>query len=250
MRRNAIPEIHLLNPNAVIHQVPIPGHLPCLVVDDFLLEPERMVAWAGGERAAFAHEGGNYFPGPEVNMPSDVTASLAQFFMLHVRRMLGARRTLETTCRLSMVTKAPSQLMPLQRICHRDIMVGRRKVNPDSEGIAACVLYLFKDSALGGTSFYTPSKPPQQIEALIRRAMTATSAEFAEILGAAPGYMNASNAYFEQVCHIPAAFNRAIFYDGSIFHSAQITAPDRLSLDPETGRLTLNGFFLFRQSAS
>lgn len=233
-----------------MHQVAIPGHPPCLVVDDFLLDPERMVAWADGQRAAFAHEGGNYFPGPEVNMPADVTASLAQFFMLHVRRLLGARRTLEATSRLSMVTKPPAHLVPLQTICHRDTMVGRRKVNPDSEGIGACVLYLFKDSALGGTSFYRPSKSPQQTAALIGRAMTASSAEFADILGAPPGYMHASNTYFDQVCHIPAAFNRAIFYDGGIFHSAQITAPDRLSQDPQTGRLTLNGFFLFRQAAS
>jgi hypothetical protein len=49
---------------------------------------------------------------------------------------------------------------------------------------------------------------------------------------------------------VPAAFNRAVFYDGSLFHSSHITAPHKLNADPTRGRLTLNGFFLCRSSAS
>jgi hypothetical protein len=64
-----------------------------------------------------------------------------EFFTLHVRRLLGARRTLEVTSRLSMVNKPPALLHPAQRICHRDSMVGARRVDPDAgEGIAASVL--------------------------------------------------------------------------------------------------------------
>jgi hypothetical protein len=40
-----------------------------------------------------------------------------------------------------------------------------------------------------------------------------------------------------------------IFYDGSIFHSAHIAAPQLLSDDPLQGRLTLNGFLTCRRSA-
>ena len=240
----------MFNPNATIRQVPITGHAPCVVVDNFLLEPEKMVAFAVARRAQFAHEGGNYFPGPEVAMPDAYSVLLGDYFTLHVRRLLGGRRTLAVTSRMSMVTKPPAQLQPLQRICHYDSMVGRRRVVPDSEGIGASVLYLFDDSALGGTSFYAPRKPAPEIEALFAQAMTLTGEAFDAILKAPPAYLGASNEYFEQICTIPAAYNRAIFYDGAMFHSGQIDAPERLSQDPASGRLTLNGFFLFRKSAA
>ncbi len=239
----------MFNPHATFRQVPIPGHAPCLVVDNFLLEPEKMLAFATARRAQFAPEGGNYFPGPEVAMPDGFSALLGDFFTLHVRALLGGRRTLAVTSRLSMVTKPPALLAPLQRICHRDTMVGRRRVEPDSEGIGASVLYLFADSALGGTSFYAARKPQHEIDALLSQALTLPGEAFDAILKAPPAYFNASNDYFEQICTIPAAYNRAIFYDGAILHSGQIDAPERLNHDPASGRLTLNGFFLFRKNA-
>jgi hypothetical protein len=164
--------------------------------------------------------------------------------------MLGARRALEVASRLSMVTKAPADLLPGQRICHRDATVGQRSVNPAAnEGIAASVLYLFSDKGLGGTSFYVPRKPPAEMAALYQEAMRGSVSRFDQMMGAAPGYLTASNDYFEQVASVPAAFNRIIFYDGAILHSGQIDAPERLSSDPRAGRLTLNGFFLFRNLA-
>ena len=42
---------------------------------------------------------------------------------------------------------------------------------------------------------------------------------------------------------IEPKWNRLIFYDGDVFHSGDIRAPERLSDDPAVGRLTLNGFF-------
>jgi len=241
----------LFNPQASLRQILIPGHTPCVVIDNFLLEPEKMVAFAQARRDAFAHEGGNFFPGPEIEMPPAFSALLGDYFTQHVRRLLGARRTLDVTSRLSMVTRPPALLHPAQRICHRDSMVGTRRVNPAAgEGIAASVLYLFQDSGLGGTSFYVPSQPVPQMNALFEHARTGSGADFDAILKSPPAYLGASNDYFEQVCSIPAAFNRAIFYDGAIFHSAQVDAPGRLSQDPAHGRLTLNGFFLLRKPAS
>jgi hypothetical protein len=55
--------------------------------------------------------------------------------------------------------------------------------------------------------------------------------------------MNGSNAYFEQTASIPAAWNRLICYDGSLFHSADVTQNRALSTDPRQGRLTLNAFY-------
>lgn len=241
----------MFNPSPVIRQVPLPGCAPCVVIDNFLLEPDKMVAFAAARRQAFSVEGGNYFPGPEVAMPEAFTALLGEYFMLHVRRLLGARRTLALASRLSMVTKAPATLHPLQRICHSDTVVRGREVDPAAgEGIAASVLYLFHDAGLGGTSFYVPRKGAEETAALNRAALGKPGEAFDALLGAAPSYLTASNAFFEQVGTVPATYNRAIFYDGAMLHSGQIDHPERLAADPETGRLTLNGFFLHRRAAA
>ena len=54
-----------------------------------------------------------------------------------------------------MVTTPPEQLDPRQWQCHRD------RVSTDPGAIyVASVLYLFRDPALGGTSFYVPRQSP------------------------------------------------------------------------------------------
>ncbi|MFZ2989444.1 DUF6445 family protein, partial [Ideonella sp.] len=68
--------------------------------------------------------------------------------------------------------------------------------------------------------------------------------------GVAPGYMAGSNDWFEQVAHVPAAWNRFIFYDGSLFHSAEVGDATKLSEDPTQGRLTLNGFMTCTRPAA
>ena len=55
-------------------------------------------------------------------------------------------------------------------------------------------------------------------------------------------YLTGSNEVVENLCTIPARFNRFVFYSGRIPHSAAIAAPKKLSTDPRNGRLTLNVF--------
>ena len=66
--------------------------------------------------------------------------------------------------------------------------------------------------------------------------------------GVQPGYMTASNAWFEKLLAVEPRWNRLIFYSGMVFHAADITQPERLGTDPRTGRLTLNGFFTCRRN--
>ncbi|HEU0307204.1 MAG TPA: DUF6445 family protein, partial [Lysobacter sp.] len=66
--------------------------------------------------------------------------------------------------------------------------------------------------------------------------------------GVQPGYMTASNARFEKLLAVKPRWNRLIFYSGMVFHTADITQPERLGADPRTGRLTLNGFFTCRRN--
>lgn len=235
----------MFNPRPVLRHLPIVDGETCVVVDDFLVDPQAMVAHAVARHAQFALGPNSHYPGPELALSHEIARQLEQFFNQHVRSALGGRRTLAVTTRLSMVTHAPSQLRPTQRLCHLDA-VGLAP----SEGAGAMVAYLFDDARLGGTSFYAPRRPVDEIAAVMRLAGEMDGASFDRLLGAPPAYMTASNHWFEQVLAVPAAWNRAVFYNGTVFHSGHIGAPDLLVDDPARGRLTMNGFTRMRKAAA
>lgn len=235
----------MFNPTPHLQVLPIGARHACYVIDDALLEPERWVDYALGHRHAFEDSPHNAYPGPELRMPEPISAQLDAFFATHVRALLGVRRTLRMYSRLALATRAPHDLQPRQSLCHVD----RLEVEP-GQRLAASVLYLFRDASLGGTSFYMPKKPMAEIARLVQDSGSMAAEAFAAQYGVRPGYMTTSNAYFEKVMTVPARWNRLIFYDGGVFHCGEILAPDKLSADPRSGRLTLNGFFVCKRSVA
>ena len=219
--------VTLFNPNPKIMLVDLPGCKPCVVIDNFLQNPHSLLDLAGSEHSNFSTPARNAYPGSEYQMPDDFSARLNDFFILNIRKHLDARRTVSMYSRLSMITLQPHELAANQLICHQD----RLSDNPQ-HCVIASVLYLFNNPALGGTSFYRP-----RVE---------QAGNFPQPVAAQPGYIAESNAEFELFCTIPPLWNRVIFYDGTIFHSAHITKPELLSSNPHQGRLTLNGFFTCR----
>lgn len=234
----------MFNPRPHLRHLSIADGETCVVVDDFLRDPQAMVAHAVARRAQFAQGPNSHYPGPELALPGEIARQLEQFFNQHVRATLGGRRTLAVNTRLSMVTTAPAQLKPTQRQCHLDA-VGLAP----SQGAGAMVAYLFDDARLGGTSFYVPRRSVDEIAAVMRLSGAMDGAAFDRLLGAPPAYMTASNHWFEHVLEVPAAWNRAIFYNGTVFHSGHIGAPELLADDPARGRLTMNGFMRMRRAA-
>lgn len=228
----------MFNPEPKVEVVPIVGDQVCYVIDDALLDPDRWVEFAVARQGDFSMAPFNAYPGFECHLPEALSARLDDYFRLHLRRRFELRRTLKMYSRLSLVTLQPQQLSPIQWLCHRD-----RFGVPANERAVAAVLYLFRDDALGGTSFFTPTHSAAETDALMRDASTACAETFGAATGVRRGYLTESNAWFERVCTVQARWNRLIFYDGSLFHSPDIQAPGLLSADPCTGRLTLNGFF-------
>jgi hypothetical protein len=230
------------NPDARITLLPVdPVHLPgqrCMVVDEVLLNPEVLIELAVMWREHFSLPNASAYPGLELWMPPAVSSLLDDWFRLHVRSVLGGRRSLRMDCRLSMVTLPAEALQPKQWFCHRDDP-GR----VPGEMRAASVLYLFHDERFGGTSLYRPTRPMAEIEQLVHDAGHLGAPEFQARWDVAPGYMSESNAYFEKVLALPARFNRMVFYDGGLFHCSDNGPAGTLPDDPRTGRLTLNGFF-------
>jgi hypothetical protein len=234
----------LFNPAATLRSVPLVDGQFCHVIDDALAQPERLFEWACAQ--AFEPAQGNAYPGVLLPAPRALTQALADYFALHVRRRMGGRRTLDASVRVSLVTLSPQQLQPWQWQCHRD----RFDAGPPELSIAASVLYLFRDPALGGTSFFVPRHPGPATDRLMKDSFKLDASEFAARYDLQPGYMTESNQYFERVVTVPAAWNRLIFYDGEVFHSGDIVHPSRMSSDPTRGRLTLNGFFTCRRVAA
>ena len=243
MRAWLSPEGRLFNPAPSVSVLPLTRDRHCVVIDNALAHPEGLLDWARSSMFVRAH--GNAYPGVLVETAPEVTQLMADYFAQHVRARLGGRRTLSANIRLSMVTLPPAELQPCQWQCHRD----RVASDPRETLFAASVLYLFRDPALGGTSFYVPRQSAAQTDRLVADSLTLDASEFSTRYGLQPGYMDGSNAYFERIAQVPAAWNRAIFYDGGLFHSADLQLPASLDPDPMRGRLTLNGFFHCKRNA-
>jgi hypothetical protein len=233
-------QLVVFNPRPRIERVRLAPGQACFVVDDALLEPERLVEFA----AAFRSVDFNYYPGVLLPTPGAISEALNAFFIEHIRRLFDARRVQHMHSRLALVTLPPQALQPLQCICHTD------RLGVDAgQSIQASVLYLFKDASLGGTSFYEPSLPARETAQLFHDAGTLPAADFLQRYDIARGYLCDSNHYFHRVGSVAAKWNRLIFYNGAMLHSGDILAPERLGADPRSGRLTLNGFFTSRRAA-
>lgn len=233
----------MFNPHATTHVVGLDERHFCLVVDDALLEPERLVQFAAARRKAFRPVDYSVYPGVYLMPPADVVTGLNELFRQQVRRRFDARRCVAWHIRFSIVTLPPEDLLPRQWLCHVDDLGLDPRLS-----MQASVLYLFKDEDLGGTSFYAPIRSDAEIAALYRDAKSLSGEAFTQQYGIRAGYMHESNDYFARIGRISAKWNRLIFYDGTVHHSGDITAPDRLSEDPLAGRLTLNGFFTCRRN--
>ena len=234
----------IFNPRPHIQPIHFPNGQSCLIIDDALVNPEALLQLAIEQSQAFQAAPFNAYPGVQLPMPAAISNRLDEFFMLHIRGPLNARRTLRMHSRLAMVTLKPEALQARQSICHRD----SAGLQP-SQCIAASVLYLFRDPSLGGTSFYAPKKSAHETSVLVHDSGTLGNDAFTQKYGIPPGYCTAPNDYFEKLYTAPAQWNRMIFYDGSIFHSGDIPHPEKMTADPLTGRITLNGFFTCSRKA-
>lgn len=233
------------NPDMRIATVPLSNGQCCYVVDDVLLEPERLVAWADTYQQAFKPVDFSAYPGQFVLLPAEMYPAIDVYFREHMRPLFDARRLLKLHARLSMVTIPPAALRPAQWLCHSDHF----GVEP-TQSIQASVLYLFKDPDLGGTGFYEPARPLDEVAALFNDSTRLTADAFSQRYQLEPSYILDSNHYFNRIGGVAARWNRMVFYDGTILHSGDIRTPERLSEDPLRGRLTLNGFYTSRRHAS
>jgi glycine/D-amino acid oxidase-like deaminating enzyme len=230
-----------INPQARLDEVVLDDGSRVIVIDDFVQDPDALVALAAAAAPQFQAVPGHPYPGPQLDLPDTLAAELADFFDARLRQRLGAGMPMGMYARFGRVLQDAATLDGRQRICHRDDS-GLRP----GEMMAASVHYLFRDDQLGGTVFFRSRMSEADTRRLRQDAQTLDASAFGDKYGLPPGYMTESNRYFEVIGRLPARWNRAVFYDGGIFHSGDIRAP-AAAYRTDPGRLTINAFFKSRR---
>lgn len=237
----AIPLIRI-NPEASLQHKQISENAFCIIVDDFLKDPDVLVEFASQHPGDFSNPNVGY-PGVQLRINDDAMKEIYRFIRSRMSKLYGFMRgQIGIRSLLSMVTLPPDELHFMQRICHID-------PNPDlNRDKYATVIYLFNDQRLGGTSFYRWRDEELVWKTLDILRDDADKGEellkhHFETFREPPRYMTESNEIAELICTVPPRFNRFVFYSGDLPHSGAITAPELLSDDPKQGRLTLNLFF-------
>lgn len=232
----------MFNPAPVVQRITLGDAAVCMI-DDALQEPARWVELARQHAGSFVEAAGNAYPGIELPMPDSIVAQCMAFFDQHLRDGFGMRRTLHGHAKLALATHSEDRLQPFQVIPHVDSQCVEAE-----QAAMASVLYLFKDEALGGTSFYRPRIDAARLAGLFKDASRLDAESFCALHGLPRAYPTAGNDWFEHVLTVPPRWNRLIVYPGTVFHSSHVPDPSKLQADPSIGRLTLNGFFTCKRA--
>ncbi len=230
-----------LNPEATGHRVQIGEHAHCLVLDDVLADPDSVRDWAARRAARFERQERAY-PGEVLSLTAGEAEPLGAFVRRRLSREFGFfRGDVDLQAQFCLTTLPPSEFSWIQRLPHSDPRPGPERAN------IALVLYLFEEPDLGGTAFYRWRDPDywSRMSRLQRddpeAGLEALRARF-DLFRQPPAYPTGSNEIVERLALVPARYNRLIAYSGDVPHSAHIEHPQRLTPDPLSGRLTLNGF--------
>ncbi|RYY29407.1 MAG: hypothetical protein EOP62_00785 [Sphingomonadales bacterium] len=211
---------------------------PLLQIDDLLLHPEQLAAYAATETSfvpAYGPDGG--YPGIRAPAPLDYVEAVVRGVDPLLRRAfdLGRAKLANAECNFSLVTLSPGELVAAQRIPHVDTTYGLQ---------FAFLHYLCRPDQ-GGTAFYRHRATG--FEALTpERAANYKSAREAEAGEETPGYIAGDTPHFEQTGAVDASYNRLVIYRSRVLHSGRIPPDAELSEDPRKGRLTANIFVTYR----
>lgn len=231
----------IVNPNASSSRLTIDDNQFCLVIDDFLLEPELAAAHVHQHGKAFELQSRGY-PGSLFIPDGSTVKDIYQFFRSRLSREFDfCRSGIKLASVFSLLTLPPEELDWSQRMCHTD---PRTEVGHNN---LAGLIFLFEDPRLGGTGFYRLRNREvlQQASKIGATDMAGALAYLQAELPMCrepPCYLADSSDVAELIAAVTPRFNRAIFYSGDIPHSARIEAPELLVDEVSKGRLTLNFF--------
>ena len=209
---------------------------PLVIIDNFTGQPQRLRAMG---MAAQYHPAGVDYPGIRALADPSYLDLRRELMMQVMARVFGLARGI--SCEIaafSLVTRAPEQLTPRQRIPHHD----------HSDAGRVAIMHYLDGPQSGGTAFFrhrrtgfeaiTPAR-----EAVFAAALAQDEREFGP---PPPGYPHGDSDAYEQIGAVEARVDRMALYRGRQLHSGIIPDPAALSADPARGRLTVN-MFLYGQ---
>jgi hypothetical protein len=213
---------------------------PLLEVERILEAPEELVDYAARE-VEFAPVGGPHggYPGVRAPAPLDYVGSLVRRLSPFIERAFGLSgvKLGRAECSFSIVTRAPGDLKPLQRIPHVDT----------TDPLQFAILHYLCGPEKGGTAFYRHRQTG--FETITAERQPGYEAVRDGELAAVPpeaDYITGDTAHYEQIGQIAAGFDRVAIYRSCLLHSGQIPPDLPLVPDPRLGRLTANIFLSYR----
>ncbi|QDX27273.1 hypothetical protein FPZ54_15515 [Sphingomonas suaedae] len=135
-----------------------------------------------------------------------------------------------TEASFSIVTTPAAALNLPQRIPHFD----------STDPAYLAILHYLSDAPGSGTAFYRQRATGIEVVSEENRPGFIAAARAASV--DLSGYLNASNAHFEQIGRVDAVRDRIVIYPSNLLHSGIIPADLPLDADPRRGRLTANIF--------
>ena len=206
--------------------------LRLVTVDDALRDVETVRAIAA--RHDYRPIGPHY-PGIRAAVSERVAMPLVQPLLPLLQQVFAlARPPSYRECYLSLVTRAPADLAPIQRLPHFDGVEATR---------IAVLLYL-DPQGRGGTGFfrqretgfeYVDGERLPSYEEALRRGVAEHGMPPARFIGA-------DSALFERTLEVEDRLNRMVLYRGNTLHCAALRDDFLPDADPSTGRLSLNLF--------
>lgn len=208
---------------------------PVLVVDNFLSDADSLVEYSAS--AATFNAGQGFYPGVRFPAPSLYIGAMSK----RLGKLIYSVFDLPTDVRrgvksvFSLVTTPPSQLQPLQCIPHSD--------SATMSDLAS--VHFLCGAQHGGTSLYRHRATGfEYVDDTRLDEYRSVIVEQQKLADFPSGYMNGSNALFEQIASYDAVFNRLIMYRCTSLHSGNIPPDFTFNPDPRSGRLSINTFIL------
>ena len=209
---------------------------PVMLIDGLSERPQALVEAAAASvfAPAFGPAGG--YPGLRAPAPLDYVEGVVRALSGPIAEVfaLGDARPARAECNFSLVTLPPDSLAASQRAPHVDT----------SDAWQFAILHYLCDARFGGTGFFRHRATGFETLSVDRvAAYERARADEAE----AVGYVDDGGAWFERTGEVDAAFDRLVIYRSHLLHSGRILAPQALSPDPHSGRLTANIFLTLRR---
>ena len=205
---------------------------PVVTVADALANADAVIEIAARHRFG-TH--GAFYPGIRAAVSEKISMPLVEPLLERLVEVFALPRLPRfRECCLSVVTHAPTELAPIQRLPHFD--------GTERERLAV-LLYLDK-AHRGGTAFYRQratgfeSVHGERFDTY-RSQLEAATAEHG-LPG--PAYISGDTEIFELIHRVSDTFNSMVIYRGNTLHCADLGGNFVADPDRKKGRLTLNLF--------